>query len=222
MGNRKEILSKIRKIFNLLTLLLALNFAFFTFGACVLQYLSGGPYNYQGSSIQTTDIYVLNESSSKIKLIKKIVNSSGNYLSEYSYFPEQEFDLGEEAYFYKNNVDFYEFSFSDSDDTDVAEIPKLANLYEIYQVDSEGNETLIHKACGWPKSWQENPPENWTCCSETYDKYGLGFIDYEQTEATCFAFNFDDAENLEIPTYINILITISDSEVKWEITEISD
>ncbi len=160
-------------------------------------------------TLQQIDVYLVNNSSLTIRVEKKFVEANGNVNEKFSENDE-----------ISNNGEETIVACFGADISGTADSQSI--ILKIYQIDSEGNETLIHKACGWPKSWQENPPENWTCCSETYDKYGLGFIDYEQTEATCFAFNFDDAENLEIPTYINILITISDSEVKWEITEISD
>lgn len=174
----------------------------FAFSSCISE-----PSEYQD-----IDFYVLNESSANIKTRYKSISTSGQI---YSSSPKKQVVANTNKFEKVACIAFDLYA-------DVGDYKNQAIIFEIYQIDSEGNETLIHKACGWSKSWKENPPENWTCCSDEYDKYGLGFIDYEQTDTTCFAFNFDDGENLKIPSYINILITISASEVKWKIQEISD
>ncbi len=168
----------------------------FAFSSCVLD-----PAEYQ-----EIDFYVLNESSANIKTRYKSISTSGQI---YSSSPKKQVSANANKF---EEVAYIAFDLY----ADVGDYKNQAIIFEIYQTDLEGNETLIHKACGWPKSWQENPPENWTCCSKTYDKYGLGFIDYEQTGKTYFCFDNDDDGEFEKIKWLKYFITITDEEIQWE------
>lgn len=168
----------------------------FAFSSCVLD-----PAEYQ-----EIDFYVLNESSTNIKTRYKSISTSGQI---YSSSPKKQVAANTNKFKEVASIAFDLYA-------DVGDYKNQAIIFEIYQVDSERNETLIHKACGWPKAWKENPPENWTCCSDEYDKYGIAFVDYEQTGEIYFCFDNDDDGEFEKVKRTQYFITITDEDIQWK------
>lgn len=162
---------------------------------------------FPGEISQRIDVYLVNNSSSTIRVEKKYIEANGNEEEKFS----ENFEIsnnGEE-----NIVACFGASGKNT-------LNPESIVLKIYQIDSEGNETLIHKACGWPKSWKENPPGNWTCCSDEYDKYGLGFVDYKQTENYFYNFQLSENDEFKSTMYLKYLITVSeDNEITWKVTD---
>lgn len=158
-------------------------------------------------TLQQIDVYLVNNSSLTIRVEKKFVEANGNVNEKFSENDEISNNGGETI------VACFGADISGTADSQ-------SIIFKIYQVDSEGNETLIHKACGWPKSWKENPPENWTCCSDEYDKYGIAFVDYEQTGNYIYNFQLNENDEFKSEMYLKYLITVTeDNEINWSVTD---
>ena len=55
---------------------------------------------------------------------------------------------------------------------------------------------VLWQGAGWPEEWKTKAPEGWNQVPSTdYNKYGLGFIDYDITDSYNM-FYYDDSGNL--------------------------